>query len=60
MEQAIKKVEKSLGEDGRVLVRASGTEPILRIMVEARKQVQVDLYAQELEETAKRIFSKNF
>ena len=60
MEQAIKKVEKSLGEDGRVLVRASGTEPILRIMVEAREQVQVDLYAQELEETAKKIFSKNF
>ena len=60
MEQAIKKVEKSLGEDGRVLVRASGTEPILRIMVEAREQLQVDLYAQELEETAKKIFSKNF
>ncbi len=31
----IKKVERELGEDGRVLVRRSGTEPVLRIMVES-------------------------
>jgi phosphoglucosamine mutase len=29
-------VESELGEDGRVLIRASGTEPLLRVMVEAR------------------------
>jgi phosphoglucosamine mutase len=28
-------VEASLGGDGRVLVRASGTEPLIRVMVEA-------------------------
>ena len=33
--KAIEKVEKDLGEDGRVLVRESGTEPVLRVMVEA-------------------------
>lgn len=31
---AIKRVEQSLGDEGRVLVRASGTEPLIRIMVE--------------------------
>jgi phosphoglucosamine mutase len=34
--QEIHAVEEQLGGDGRVLVRASGTEPLLRIMVEAR------------------------
>jgi phosphoglucosamine mutase len=29
-------VERDLGRDGRVLIRASGTEPVLRVMVEAR------------------------
>jgi len=29
-------VERELGNDGRVLIRASGTEPVLRVMVEAR------------------------
>jgi phosphoglucosamine mutase len=33
---------------GRVLVRASGTEPLLRVMVEAAEQEQVDRWCAEL------------
>jgi len=32
---ALKDIELSLGEDGRVLIRPSGTEPLVRIMVES-------------------------
>ena len=33
--EAVRAAESELGEDGRVLVRASGTEPVVRVMVEA-------------------------
>jgi phosphoglucosamine mutase len=36
--EAIHAVEESLGSDGRVLVRASGTEPLVRVMVEAQTE----------------------
>lgn len=32
---AVKKVEEALGDNGRILVRGSGTEPLVRVMVEA-------------------------
>lgn len=35
---AEKAVEEALGDNGRILVRASGTEPVLRVMVEAETQ----------------------
>ena len=34
--KAIAEVEKALGEEGRILVRESGTEPVIRVMVEAK------------------------
>lgn len=36
VQAAVKAVEESLGDDGRILVRESGTEPVLRVMVEAQ------------------------
>ena len=41
MEEAIAAAERKLGERGRVLVRYSGTEPKVRVMVEGRTQRQV-------------------
>jgi phosphoglucosamine mutase len=41
-------VEASLGNSGRVLIRASGTEPLLRIMVEARDPEQARTAAERL------------
>ena len=35
---SIAKVEKELGDSGRILVRESGTEPLIRVMVEAKSQ----------------------
>jgi phosphoglucosamine mutase len=46
--EQIKQVELELGGGGRVLVRASGTEPLLRLMVEAKDAVQAQACAQRL------------
>ena len=35
VQASVRKVEADLGENGRVLLRKSGTEPLLRVMVEA-------------------------
>ncbi len=43
---AVKKAEQALGEDGRVLVRYSGTEPLARVMIEGRDAALVEDHAQ--------------
>lgn len=46
--QETERVNLELGETGRVLIRASGTEPLLRVMVEARDAAQAQACAQRL------------
>jgi phosphoglucosamine mutase len=44
----IKKIESELGDDGRVLVRTSGTEPLIRVMVEAKDKIIAQQSAEKL------------
>ena len=45
---AISEYESKLGTSGRILVRASGTEPLVRVMVEAESQIVAEEIAQKL------------
>ena len=53
IQAAVKRVEASLGDAGRVVLRASGTEPLIRVMVEGRDEPVVKRYAQELAEVVR-------
>lgn len=55
MTQAVTAQEASLGERGRILVRPSGTEPLLRVMVEGEAPTEVNNIAQELAATARQL-----
>ena len=45
---AIARVEQSLGARGRVVLRASGTEPLIRVMVEGEDAQSVGRHAEDL------------
>jgi phosphoglucosamine mutase len=46
-------VEIELSDSGRVLIRASGTEPLLRVMVEARDAQQAKACAERIADTVR-------
>src|SRR5262249_45038656 len=50
----VDRVEHAFGTRARILVRWSGTEPKLRVMVEGEDQAAIALYAQEVVEAAKK------
>ena len=45
---AIAEVEKKFGGEGRVLIRPSGTEPLVRVMIEGKDQTVIDAEAKKL------------
>lgn len=48
IKQVIEEVEAEMGDEGRVLVRPSGTESLLRVMAEAATQEEVDQYVERI------------
>lgn len=50
IQAAVRRVEQALGDAGRVVLRASGTEPMIRVMVEGEDEAVVTRHANELAE----------
>ena len=57
VEDTVQKVSQRLGEDGRVVLRASGTEPVIRVMVEARDETDTVRCAEEIAAVVRRVAS---
>jgi phosphoglucosamine mutase len=53
--KALAKAEQQLADRGRVLVRASGTEPVIRVMVEGENATEVTSVAEELAESVRQV-----
>lgn len=49
----VKAIEEELGDDGRILVRKSGTEPLIRVMVEAKTDELCEKYVDQAIEVMK-------
>lgn len=53
IKKAIESAERELGDDGRVLVRVSGTEPLVRVMLEGKDEAKIKILAEEIAEVVK-------
>ncbi len=54
--KAVEETEQRLADKGRVLLRASGTEPLIRVMIEGSDEQQVLKEVQELADVVKTVF----
>lgn len=52
--KAVEAVAEALGDEGRILVRESGTEPVIRIMVEALDDTLCKKYVEQVEDVMKK------
>jgi phosphoglucosamine mutase len=57
--KAVGAVEQKLGARGRVVLRASGTEPVIRVMVEGEDRDEVRTLAEELAESVRTAFGRS-
>ena len=53
VKNAVKQAELQLGSSGRVLVRVSGTEPLVRVMLEGEDEQQIQTFAREIADVIK-------
>jgi len=53
VQEAVQRIEKRMGGDGRVVLRASGTEPVIRVMVEGKGEATTKAAATELAEVVR-------
>ena len=54
VQEEYKKITEALGEDGRILLRESGTEPVIRVMVEASSDELCEKYVNQMIEVMKK------
>ncbi len=57
--EAVRLTGEKLGEAGRLLIRKSGTEPLIRIMIEGQDQEEISGYAARLQEIIEQLGTKN-
>ena len=54
--KVIRKIEKEMAGEGRVLIRPSGTEALIRVMIEGLEQNVIDRQANEIADVIKKKF----
>lgn len=57
IQAAVKAAEVAMGESGRVLLRASGTEPLIRVMIEAEEESETKKHAQTIADVVEKVAS---